>query len=303
VFGSSVAVSPDRTKVAVTYGYGTVVLDTRTRRELTRIKLRDAYGDPEPVWSSVWSVDGTRLLLAAAGNNLVGDTAEHGSLVVVDTTTWATRSERVDIDGSAQTMEFSPDGRWLALGMVIPSVNDAPPGSVRILDARTLRPRRVLHMEEGEHPFDVSFSRDSRRVAVGSDQGTLSVFDVDSQARLHEPTRVHNDMVQQVEWFPDENTVVTSGADGMLSLYDADRGLVRTRLPGSSEGGTGYTYLTSVAADKISVVTGERDGRTYPLELNRWLAYACVVAGRNLTPDEWSTYLPERPYRATCENL
>jgi WD40 repeat protein len=287
----------------VTYGYGTVVLDTHTRKVLARIRLRDAYGDPEPVWSSVWSVDGSKLLLAAAGNKLVGDTGEHGSLVIIDTATWAPRSQRVNIGGSAQTMEFSPDGRWLALGMTVPSVNDAPPASIRILDARTLRPRHVLHMELGEFPFDVSFSPDSRRLAVGSDQGTLSIFDVDSEARLHEPARVNNDMVQQVEWFPDTNTVVTSGADGMLSLYDAERGLVRTRLPGSSEGGTGYTYLTSVAADKISAVTGERDGRTYPLELNRWLAYACVVAGRNLTRDEWSTYLPERPYRPTCQPL
>lgn len=40
-FGSSVSVSPDRSKVAVTYGYGTVVLDTRTREELARIELPD----------------------------------------------------------------------------------------------------------------------------------------------------------------------------------------------------------------------------------------------------------------------
>ena len=30
IFGSSVSVSPDRTKVAVTYGYGTVVLDAQS---------------------------------------------------------------------------------------------------------------------------------------------------------------------------------------------------------------------------------------------------------------------------------
>jgi WD40 repeat protein len=302
-FGSSVAVSPDRTKVAVTYGLGTVVLDTRTREELARITLRDGYGGPEPVWSSVWSMDGSRLLLAAAGNKMVGDPGEHGSVVLVDTATWAPKSQRLDIGGAAQTMEISPDGRWLALGMVVASVNDAPPGSVRILDARTRQLRRVLRLGYGEHPFDMSFSPDSRRIAVGSDQGTLSVFDVDSTTRLHDPARVHNDMVQQVEWLPDAETVVTSGADGMLSLYDADRGLVWTRLPGSSDGGTGYTYLTSVAAGKITALTGERPGSAYSLDLDRWLDYACAVAGRNLTHDEWSTYLLNRPYRVTCRDV
>jgi WD40 repeat protein len=298
-FGSSVAVSPDRTKVAVTYGYGTVVLDTRTRRTLARIVLDRVNGAPERVWASVWSADGSRLLLSADGTDLAGD----GSLAVVDTATWTVLPNRVDIGESAQSMELSPDGRWLALAMTIPSVNDAPPGSVHLLDARTLQLRRVLPMERGEFPFDVSFSGDGRRLAAGSDQGTLSVFDVASGVRLHDPARVQNGMIEQVEWLPDAKTLVTAGQDGMVTMFDAEQGLILARLPGSSDGGSGHTYVTSVAADKITALTDDRAGRTYSLDLNRWLDYACVVAGRNLTRDEWSTYLPERTYQHTCGNF
>ena len=34
---------------------------------------------------------------------------------------------------------------------------------------------------------------------------------------------------------------------------------------------------------------------------NDLLARACLIAGRNLTRDEWNTYLPRQPYRKTCD--
>jgi WD40 repeat protein len=303
-FGSSVSVSSDGTKSAVTYGRGTVVLDNRTRDELARIVLDDVnYGDgpePEPVWSSVWSPDGDRLLLAAGGSGLPGDVAEHGSLVAVDTTTWRPEADRIDVGGAPQTMEVSPDGRSLAAGLTIPSVNHAPPGSVRILDAHTLELRRVLHLGEEDFPFDLSFSPDGRRLAVGSDQGTVFVFDLDSGALLHEPAHVNSGFVQQVEWMPDSTTLVTSGSDGTVSLYDSERGIVRAHLPASSDSAPTYTYVSQVTTDEITTFAGERPGRTYSLNIARWLDYACVVASRNLTKDEWSSYLPDRPYRRVC---
>lgn len=86
----------------------------------------------------------------------------------------------------------------------------------------------------------------------------------------------------------------------IVSLYDAERGLVRASMPGSSIGAQGYTYLLSIAAAEVTAVTGTQDGRVYPLTPSKWLDYACLVAGRDLTLDEWSRYLPDRAYRQTC---
>ena len=302
-FGSSVAVSPDRTKVAVTYGYGTVVLDARTRRRLARIELPGSAaweGRPEPVWCAAWTPDGTRLLLGAAGTVTPGQKEPGDSLVVVDTKTWTARAERVDVGGVPQAMEVSPDGASMAAAMTIPSVNDAPPGSVHILDARTLAVRRVLRVGLGHHPFDLSYSPDGRLLAVVDDQGTVTVFDVRSGERLRRPVRVHDGMGQQVEWLPGSGTLVTSGTDGMLALYDVDSGVVAATLPGSSDGRPGYTYVTSVTPTAITAFTADRRGRSYSLDLGTWLDYACALAARDLTPDEWSTYLPGRGYERTC---
>lgn len=304
-FGSSVSVSPDRSMVAVTHARGAVVLDARTREELTRIVLpptessrADGTRQPEFVWSAGWTADGSRLLLGAEGETFEGTAG--GDIVVVDTDTWQVQPERVDIGGTVQVMQLSPDRRWLAAGLSISGIDNAPPPVVELLDPDTLEVRRVLRLDDGDQVFDLSFSPDARLLAAGGQNGTLTVFDTESGKRLRSPAKVHNNYIQQVEWMPDGRTVVTTGFDGMAAMYDVERGLVRGRLPGSSDLAEASTYLLSFTEQRITTLVGGREARTYPLGVDRWLDYACQVAGRDLTRDEWASYLPNQPYHRTC---
>ena len=303
IFGSSVSVSPDRSTVAVTHGFGATVLDTRTREVLARIRMPRLDGQGagrEMVWASAWTPDGARLLLGAEGDLL--DPLD-GGLMVVGTDTWTPTAERIDIGGNAQTFELSPDQRLLAVGMAAGPVDGTPPGEVRLLDASTLEVDRVLTIAPGDQPYDVSFSPDGTQLATGGAQGAISVFDVASGRRLHTAHRVHNGDLTHVEWLPDGRTVVTTGMDGMISLYDAKRGLVRMAMPASAEPGDGYTHLLAHSADAVTAMTGALPGRTYPLDPDRWLAYACLVAGRDLTEHEWASYLGDLPYQPTCKGI
>jgi WD40 repeat protein/DNA-binding SARP family transcriptional activator len=302
-FGSSVSVSPDRSMVAVTYGYGTVVLDARTREELARIELPEVESFlgrlPENVWTTAWTPDGTRLLIGAEGDTF---DPHDGGIVVVDTDSWEVADERVDVQGGVQTLEVSPDGRLLAVGMVVPGVDDAPPGIVRLLDADTLVEVREIRLGVNDFVYDLSFSPDGRRLAVGAETGLVYAVDVATGEPMHEPARAHNSWVGQVEWLPDSRTVVSTGEDTRVVLYDAERGVVRARMPASSGAGLAHTFLLEADGDGILALAGERPGRRYPLGLETWLDRACEVAGRDLTRDEWAGYLPDRPYRATCSD-
>jgi WD40 repeat protein len=175
-----------------------------------------------------------------------------------------------------------------------------PAGTVDVLDADTLQRERRVELGASNFPFDVAFSPDSRLLAAAGDHGFLAVFGREDGTLLHDPVKVHNHIAQQVAWTPDGRTVVSTGSDGTIALYDVRRGLVRAGLPGSSRGASGFTYLLLVTHDRVSALTGEQDGRSYPLDPRRWLDYACVVVGRDLTRDEWDRYLPDRPYRRTC---
>ena len=52
---------------------------------------------------------------------------------------------------------------------------------------------------------------------------------------------------------------------------------------------------------------GARHDHTFQLwdlDPDQWVAAACRVAGRNLTPDEWNAHIGDlAPYRATCPGL
>lgn len=308
LFGSSVSVSPDGRMVAVTSGFATTVLDTRTREVLGRVVLPPVRGNDagdyphELVWAAGWTRGGARLVLAAEGNIYDG---QDGGLVVVNPATW-TPERRVRLGGSAQVLEQSPDGRLLAVGEA-ETQNASLTPRLWILDAENLRTLRTVRLGAGDFPFDLSFSPDGQRVAVGGALGLLSVIDPTSGRLTHEPVKVHDQFVQQVEWMPDGRTVVTSGADGQVSRYDAGRDLVRgAPLPASnhlspdSQAQQAYTYLMPGAADEIVALGGERPGHRYPMRPTQWVAAACAVVGRDLTRDEWSRYVPGRAYHETC---
>ena len=57
--------------------------------------------------------------------------------------------------------------------------------------------------------------------------------------------------------------------------------------------------------DTYDAAIASYDGRIYRWETDpeRALDFACQLAGRNLTEDEWAEFLPEQPYREVCPDL
>jgi DNA-binding SARP family transcriptional activator/WD40 repeat protein len=313
-FGSSVAVSPDRSKVAVTWGLGTTVLDTRTHDVIDEIVLppngNTGIADrPLPatvVLSSAWTPDGSTLLLGAerkaeggtwsAPGGAAADGRRGGYLVPVDTRTWHV-GRRIDIGGGAQAMETSPDEKVIAVANTADS-------ELVILDAAGLDVERRLPLTPADWVLDLSFSPDGRFLA-GSSGSFLYVFDTTTWQLVWPPARVHEGWALQTEWLDDGRTIATAGSDGTVALFDVERGVVRARgLPASSEATTGYTHLAPEPADELVVLGGDRSGRRYPVEPSMWLDEACaIVAGRDLTPAEWDRYLPGRHDQPTCSDL
>jgi hypothetical protein len=53
------------------------------------------------------------------------------------------------------------------------------------------------------------------------------------------------------------------------------------------------------------VAIASHDGHVYrwKTDPDRALGFACQMAGRNLTEDEWAQFLPAQPYREVCPGL
>ena len=302
--GGSVSVSPDGRLVAVTTIWRTKVINVRKRKVVATIKLPPlppAYLAELPnaaVWASAWSPDGSRLLLGTLGSSGTRsrDNAHTvlGDLVVVDTTSWRVE-RRVVVPGGIRVLQWSPDRTVLAVGQ-------AGIATVTLFDS-SLRQQRVVELRPSDYPFDLAFSADGSRLAVGGAEGRVSVLDTARWELVHEPALVQGARIVDVAWLPDGRTVVASGEDERASLYDSARNMVRAGpFPASDQppDGRGYAYVVPGADDELVLAGGDQPGRRIPLDPAVWLATACRIAGRDLTRDEWRTYLPDRPYRRTC---
>ena len=287
-FGSSVAVSPDTTMVAVTSITQAAVLDTRTHRVIARVRIPNTFSS-----DASWLPDGSALILAS---EVFADDGEWlgGRLLVVESDGWALqRKVRVPV-GGPQVMEWSPDQTMMALG-----VNGT--GSVMVFDDQ-LHMIQSKDLGSGGDVFDLSFSPDGRYLAAGRTGGQLSVLDTATWEPVNEPAPIHGSQIIDVEWLPDNNTVVTSGKDEMISLYDVERDLVRGRpFPASEQPGDGYTFLLPFPTDEVVAFNEGGPGHSFPVNPAHWLGLACTIAGRDLTQAEWDRYLPDTPYRRVCD--
>jgi DNA-binding SARP family transcriptional activator/WD40 repeat protein len=287
LFGSSVAVNPDATLVSVTTSFDTTVLDTQTKEVLDRVRVPKTF-----VSDSSWLPDGSGLVIAAVTVPEKGPFG--GALLLVDTETWEVERTIPLPEGEAQVLEWIPDASVLAVGAVTTH-------SLFLYDDR-LRELRTIELDDGGATWDLSFSPDGRLLAAGRADGTLAVIDTSTWRPVDEPTRVHAEAVLDVEWLPDSNTVVTAGKDELVSLYDVDRDLVRSRaLPASVHPGDGFTFLLPGPQDEVVVFNEGEPGHAYPVDPAVWLGHACTVAGRDLTQAEWDEYMPDRPYQPVCD--
>ncbi len=53
----------------------------------------------------------------------------------------------------------------------------------------------------------------------------------------------------------------------------------------------------------IASASGDHTVRLWPSSIDAWIRHACTLAGRNLRQEEWSQFLPGRPYVRTCPDL
>ena len=146
-------------------------------------------------------------------------------------------------------------------------------------------------------------SPDGSTVAVAGDTGEIVTIDVSTGAEQ----RRSAGLGAPVYWldYSDDGELLVSGAeDGGVSLWDATTlDLLGTVYP--PHRGEPVPAGAQFIGDTHDVAIASYDGRVYRWEtdLDRAIDFACQMAGRNLTEDEWAEFLPAQPYREVCPGL
>jgi WD40 repeat protein len=188
-----------------------------------------------------------------------------------------------------------PDARLAAL-----SEN----GQIEIIDLRTgdlITTLTYANELDQYQALKVAFSPDGRWLAAASGSGRVVVWETRTWELQTAWDAVPGFGVDSMMFTPDSDFLVTGGA-GQAAIWNVEQGAgggVRLEVDPSRPDATVLVGLKDNGRTLVTYTDGT-GVRHWDVSPDGLLEHACTVVGRNLSQEEWSDVLPDRPYQRTC---
>ena len=177
----------------------------------------------------------------------------------------------VQHQGRVRTVDFSPDGQYLAVGgddckchiyQLVYEMDDN-----EILQFTSLH--WVLELERVDRVYTIQFSPDSRYLAVGGFDGTVAIFNTDdipnTDIRMEAISEIPRDaLIMTIDWSPDSRYLAIGGSDRSCAIVDCQQSWSVSReirrastiqalrwYPGTGK------YLAIACADSVAIILGK----------------------------------------------
>jgi len=201
--------SPNGRYLASASEDGTVqVWDAATGQRLYTYGQQSNSASPSP-WSTVsWSPDGTRLAIGGPGGALVFD-----ALTGKNATTY-------NAQGTVHDVAWSPGGQYLAI---------ASNSAVQVWNVAN-KQNVYTFTGDSESAFAVAWSPTGQRVASGSGDGMVSVWDALTGKHLYQYRghfdlypghTIYNAAVNSLSWSPDGTHIASASGDDTVQVWPA----------------------------------------------------------------------------------
>jgi WD40 repeat protein len=275
----ALAFFPDGKTLATGGRNGNVTLwDVRTRSVVRTLRL------PDRVWWVAVSPDGKLLAIQSQAEGSSSSRVE-----VHDLTSGRVLYRHVIQNGKGG-LSFSPDGRALAgLGCC------APASTIEVWAARSGTKLFTPHVDG--HATSVAFSPDGRVFAAGTEDGKVVLWDARDGSPLGSPLQVATGAIDPLSFSPNGRMFAASSADQTATLWDIQ---ARKRLANPFPIEIGSIPVARFTPGGDLVIDNLTETAQWPTDVQRWVGFACKVAGRDLTRAEWHDVLPNRAYRHVC---
>jgi hypothetical protein len=105
--------------------------------------------------------------------------------------------------------------------------------------------------------------------------------------------------VESIDFSPDGRTLVTAGTDSTTRLIDlAARAVIGAPLPGEDQ--VLWRALFTPDGARVITISEIHQGVAWGVSPDQWNRLACGIAGRQLSQEEWTVFLPDLPYDPAC---
>lgn len=195
--------------------------------------------------------------------------------------------------GSARfyPLAFSSDGRLVAVS--------TPDGRDLVIDPLTAQTRRTLRPIGGEYTASLAFAPDGT-LATGTLSGIVQLWNPISGAQIGGPLPVSAGPVSGIAFDHSGQRFATAASqDGTVKVFAAST-LQQEGTTLNTNQRVASTAAFEPHGNSLLVVNDDGSGFTWPMSVTVWEQRACGIAGRNLTPQEWSRYLPGQAHRRVC---
>jgi hypothetical protein len=281
-----------------------------TRDGRSSLLLQEDEVGGRPVAGAV-STDGGRLVLLVAGPDEAAPEISRWRVVDVDLT-----------DGTRQDT-----GIGGVLGAPFDEVrgdfaDDA--GSFVVWDDRLVPTATMVQVADGRQVPVPAVPRPGGSLGFRAFRtGAVQLFDgglftvIDRDGTTIQAINVHQRPIHDVAVSPDGRWAVTAGAANELYRWDVDPANGRWYGPSLLRGHTDDVVaveadadgrrLATVSEDHTAIIwdmgAGDEASRRPAADPGARLDAACAIVGRDLTPAEWRSFLPSRPWQPTCTDL
>ena len=223
-----------------------------------------------------------------------------GRVELLDASTWSSVGRPVQLDGPVAGVSLAPDGRT---AFVVTRERPVSPGTFvafqgwALLDLRTGSVIRDGKLPEGIYLFD-DFSPDGVHVVLGFFSGRVWILDTRTGQAVDAPAPTHHSPIMWVGWSRNGRQILSADNNGTLALWDPSTGTVKdtVTVPGETFALGEFRAGTS----DVTVLDGSGRILTWDTRPAQAVEFACRMAGRDLTDQEWRTYLGEGPQEAVC---
>jgi WD40 repeat protein len=194
------------------------------------------------------------------------------------------------IRGGAGNLQFSRDGRALFASGCCRGGS-----TVASWDAQTGAVEFVRTQETQLTAF--ALMPDARALLVGDENGAVALWDARTGKQLGAATTVATEGIAQIAVEPNGRIFAVAAYGGSAALWDVGS---RSRVGDAFPVSAGAVPAVAFEPSGRLLITERGSATDWPLDRTTLQRFACGVAGRDLTRDEWNNLLPSRPYRRVC---